>query len=57
MTLAEELMRPELAITVRGRVVRLEEPPLQLLFNGRLSADEMRMADQCTFDGPASWEE
>jgi hypothetical protein len=30
---------------------------LYLPFNGELSADELRMAAQCTFDGPASWEE
>jgi hypothetical protein len=31
--------------------------PLHLPFNGELSADERRMAEQFTFDGPASWEE
>jgi hypothetical protein len=31
-------------------------PPLRLPFNGELSPDERRMAEQCTFDGPASWE-
>lgn len=31
-------------------------PPFHLPFNGELSTDEKRMADQCAFDGPASWE-
>ena len=56
MTLAEELTGRVPAPTIRGRVVELEEPPFRLAFNGELSADELRMADQCTFAGPASWE-
>lgn len=30
--------------------------PLRFVFNGELSADELRMAEQHAFDGPASWE-
>lgn len=56
MTLAEELTRTYLPRRLRGRVVELEEPPLRLPFNGELSPDERRMAEQCAFDGPASWE-
>lgn len=32
-------------------------PPFHLPFNGELSMDEKRMAEQCTFAGPASWEQ
>jgi hypothetical protein len=32
-------------------------PPFRFVFNGELSADERRMMEQGTFDGPASWEE
>ncbi len=32
------------------------QPPFHLPFDGTLSAEEERMADQHTFDGPASWE-
>jgi hypothetical protein len=59
MTLGQELAgQPRLVVgRLTARLVQLEEPPLRLAFNGELSADELRMADQCTFDGPASWEE
>lgn len=57
MTLGEELMGAYPTWTTRGRLVELEEPPLKLAFNGELSADELRMAMQFTFAGPASWEE
>lgn len=55
MNLADELfLRP--CVTVRGRLVQLEEPPLRLPFNGELSPDERRMLEQGIFDGPFSWE-
>lgn len=56
MTLAEELSGIPCVPMLRGRLVDLEVPPLRLPFNGELSPDEKRMAEQCTFDGPASWE-
>jgi hypothetical protein len=57
MTLAQELAGVPIPRSNTGRLVELEEPPLRLAFNGQLSHDELRMAEQCTFDGPASWEE
>jgi hypothetical protein len=30
--------------------------PFRLPFDGQLSADELRMLEQGTFDGPFSWE-
>ncbi len=57
MTLADELMFMPSFQPTRGRLVQLEDPPLRLPFNGELSRDETRMAEQCTFDGPASWED
>lgn len=57
MTLADELMGYSIPqAQARGRLVELEEPPLRFVFNGELSADELRMAEQHAFDGPASWE-
>lgn len=56
MTAADEPQDTSIAPTRRGRVTHREEPPLRLRFNGQLSADELRMAAQATFDGPASWE-
>lgn len=43
----------------RGRTARPSEPldtAFRLAFNGELSDDERRMAEQGSFDGPASWE-
>lgn len=37
--------------------IRKLTPPLSFVFNGELSPDERRMAEQHTFDGPASWED
>lgn len=57
MTLADEIMSALTIPSIRGRLVELEEPPFRLDFNGELSRDELRMAAQFTFDGPASWED
>jgi hypothetical protein len=58
VTLAQELSGMPLPIKLgSGTLIQLEDPPLRLAFNGELSPDELRMASQCTFDGPASWEE
>lgn len=57
MTLAEELQGKFPTQLIRGRMIELEGPPLRLPFNGELSPDEMRMSEQFTFSGPASWEE
>lgn len=57
MTLAQELAGRPLPIRlIHGRRIELEDPPFRLPFNGELSLDEKRMAEQSTFDGPASWE-
>lgn len=57
MTLAEELQREAPAPAI-GRRVELLEPPLRLPFNGALSVDERRIADQCSYDyGPVPWED
>jgi hypothetical protein len=55
VTLAEELAGYPIPYR-RGQRVELEEPPFRLAFDGSLSAEELRMASQHTFDGPASWE-
>jgi hypothetical protein len=47
MTLSDEILRT----SGQG------PPPLRLPFDGSLSHEELRMAEQHTFDGPASWEE
>lgn len=56
MTLTDELemllSRRQMLDTLR----RMTKGGFKLPFNGGLSADELRMAEQCTFDGPASWE-
>lgn len=55
MTLAEELgFIPCPIVHAKGREV--VGGALRLPFNGELSQDEMRMAEQCNL-GPASWEE
>jgi hypothetical protein len=58
MTLADELMGMPIPRGQRyGRIIELGEPALRLPFDGGLSAEELRMAEQHTFDGPASWED
>lgn len=56
MTLADEieivLARRKLLTVWKIR----SEAGFHLPFNGELSEDERRMAEQCAFDGPASWE-
>lgn len=57
MTLADEL---EVMLARRNMLRRLafiHDGGFKLPFNGELSPDELRMAQQATFDGPASWEE
>jgi hypothetical protein len=49
------------AVLARRRLVRWERilreaRSCRLPFNGELSEDEKRMAQQCTFSGPASWD-
>lgn len=56
MTLAQELIRTApIAKRPDGAGVEPRQA-LHLPFNGRLSPDEQRMAEQGAFDGPASWE-
>lgn len=54
MTFEEELFVARRKLLLTRKI--LEEAGFRLPFNGELSEDEKRMAEQCTFDGPASWE-
>lgn len=46
-----------LRLVLMSEQIKKIAPPIRLAFNGELSADEKRMAEQHTFTGPASWEE
>lgn len=57
MTLAEELARPVCPLPMQGRRIELLDPPFRLPFDGRLSAEEARMASEGEYERfPVGWE-